>query len=130
MIRYDGVRRRLYDTRPPIQRDAGSVHGAGVFASAARHRVEIHRTVSEIRYDSGGGGITALAACYDNETPVLVPWGWRFSCNQIPGHDYAIVNRAALADALIDGRGVQELDAKGKAANEIKAVWRWIKRRI
>ncbi len=32
--------------------------------------------------------------------------------------------------ALIDGRGVQELDAKGKAAGEIKAVWRWIKRRI
>ncbi len=42
----------------------------------------------------------------------------------------AIVQRAALADALIDGRGVQELDAKGKAAGEIKAVWRWIKRRI
>ncbi len=37
---------------------------------------------------------------------------------------------AALADALIDGRGVQELDAKGKAAGEIKAVWRWIKRRL
>ena len=42
----------------------------------------------------------------------------------------AIVQRAALADALIDGRGVQELDAKGKAAAEIKAVWRWIKRRV
>ncbi len=34
------------------------------------------------------------------------------------------------SNALIDGRGVQELDAKGKAAGEIKAVWRWIKRRI
>ena len=32
--------------------------------------------------------------------------------------------------ALIDGRGVQELDAKGKAAGETKAVWRWIKRRL
>ncbi len=31
---------------------------------------------------------------------------------------------------MIDGRGVQELDAKGKAAAEIKAVWRWIKRRL
>ena len=67
---------------------------------------------------------------HDNETPVLAHGAGVFSCNQIPGHDYAIVNRAALADALIDGRGVQELDAKGKAANEIKAVWRWIKRRI
>ncbi len=46
------------------------------------------------------------------------------------GSPTAIVQRAALADALIDGRGVQDLDAKGKAAGEIKAVWRWIKRRI
>ncbi len=49
---------------------------------------------------------------------------------ELPICPTAIVNRAALADALIDGRGVQELDAKGKAAGEIKAVWRWIKRRI
>ncbi len=49
---------------------------------------------------------------------------------ELPICPTAIVNRAALADALIDGRGVQELDAKGKATAEIKAVWRWIKRRV
>ncbi len=49
---------------------------------------------------------------------------------ELPICPTAIVNRAALADALIDGRGVQEIDAKGKAAGEIKAVWRWIKRRL
>ena len=49
---------------------------------------------------------------------------------ELPICPTAIVNRAALADALIDGRGVQELDAKGKAAAEIKAVWRWIRRRL
>ena len=42
----------------------------------------------------------------------------------------AIVHRAALADALIDGRGVQELDPRGKAAAEIAAVWKWIKGRM
>jgi chromosome partitioning protein len=42
----------------------------------------------------------------------------------------AIVNRAALADALIDGRGVQELDPKGKGAGEIREVWKWLKRRL
>ncbi len=52
------------------------------------------------------------------------------NAHKIAYRDAAIVQRAALADALIDGRGVQELDAKGKAADEIKAVWRWIKRRI
>ena len=35
-----------------------------------------------------------------------------------------------LADALIDGRGVQELAPKGKAAAEIRAVWKWIQRRL
>ncbi len=49
---------------------------------------------------------------------------------ELPICPTAIVQRAALADALIDGCGVQELDAKGKAAAEIKAVWRWIKRRV
>ncbi len=49
---------------------------------------------------------------------------------ELPICPTAIVQRAALADALIDGRGVQELDAKGKAAGEIKAVWRRIKRRV
>ncbi len=57
--------------------------------------------------------------------------------------DYAGIHAAQRADellaagdggwgssALIDGRGVRELYAKGKAAGEIKAVWRWIKRRI
>ncbi len=50
--------------------------------------------------------------------------------HELPVCPTAIFYRAALADALIDGRGVQELDAKGKAAGEIKAVWRWIKRRL
>jgi len=42
----------------------------------------------------------------------------------------AIVHRAALADALIDGRGVQELDPRGKGADEIRRVWNWIKGRL
>jgi len=42
----------------------------------------------------------------------------------------AIVHRAALADALIDGRGVQELDPRGKGADEIRRVWSWIRRRL
>ena len=49
---------------------------------------------------------------------------------ELPICPTAIVQRAALADALIDGRDVQELNAKGKAAGEVKAVWRWIKRRL
>ena len=49
---------------------------------------------------------------------------------ELPICPTAIVNRAALADALIDGRGVQELDPRGKAADEIRRVWRWIRKRM
>ena len=42
----------------------------------------------------------------------------------------AIVQRAALADAMIDGRVIQDYDPKSKAAGEIAAVWQWLKRRM
>lgn len=38
-------------------------------------------------------------------------------------------NRVVLADALIDGRAVQELDPRGTAADEISGLWNWLKRR-
>ncbi len=51
LIRYDSGGGGFTTPDRQWQRDAGSVHGAGVFASAARPRVEIHRTVIEIRYN-------------------------------------------------------------------------------
>jgi len=41
-----------------------------------------------------------------------------------------VVQRVALAYALDEGRGVQHLEPKGKAAAEIAATWKWIKRRL
>lgn len=37
-----------------------------------------------------------------------------------------IMNRAALADAFVDGRAVGELEPNGKAADEITATWAWV----
>jgi cellulose biosynthesis protein BcsQ len=37
-----------------------------------------------------------------------------------------IRNRAAYHAALIDGRAVRELEPKGKAAKETRALWREI----
>jgi chromosome partitioning protein len=37
----------------------------------------------------------------------------------------AIYNRVAYSDALNDGRAVNEYDPRGKAANEIMALYRW-----
>jgi chromosome partitioning protein len=41
-----------------------------------------------------------------------------------------IVHRAALAYALVDGRAVTEFEPEGKAAEEIKATWKWIQKQL
>ena len=42
----------------------------------------------------------------------------------------AIIQRVALAYALIDGRSVTEFEPEGKAAEEIRATWKWIGNRL
>jgi chromosome partitioning protein len=42
----------------------------------------------------------------------------------------AIVQRAAFAYALVDGRAVTEFEPSGKAAGEIMATWKWIDKRL
>jgi cellulose biosynthesis protein BcsQ len=45
-------------------------------------------------------------------------------CPTVIGH------RAALQDALVDGRAVREIEPYGTAAGEILKSWNWIRRRI
>jgi len=44
----------------------------------------------------------------------------------LPVAPVAITQRAALSHALIDGRAVTEFEPTGKAAGELRALWRWI----
>ena len=37
----------------------------------------------------------------------------------------AVTGRAALAHALIDGRAVTEFEPDGKAAAELRRIWKW-----
>jgi cellulose biosynthesis protein BcsQ len=37
-----------------------------------------------------------------------------------------IYNRVAYFDAMNDGRSVQEYDPRGKAAEEIQALYKWV----
>ncbi len=41
-----------------------------------------------------------------------------------------IVHRADHVDAMGLGLGVTELQPEGKAAEEIRALWRWVRRRL
>ncbi len=49
---------------------------------------------------------------------------------KVPVCPVAVSQRAAYSHALIDGRAVVELEAHGKAAAEINALWRTVSRRI
>lgn len=48
----------------------------------------------------------------------------------VPVVGVSVANRAALAHALIDGSAVTEFDNEGKAAGEIRAVWKWTKKEL
>ena len=43
----------------------------------------------------------------------------------LPIASQAVTVRAALAHALIDGRAVTEFEPDGKAAGELRRVWKW-----
>ena len=42
----------------------------------------------------------------------------------------AVTQRAALAYALIDGRAVTEFEPAGKAAGELRQLWRWTEKKL
>ena len=42
----------------------------------------------------------------------------------------AVTQRVALAYALIDGRAVTEFEPDGKAAAELRRLWKWIEERL
>ena len=48
----------------------------------------------------------------------------------LPVAPVALSQRAAFSHALIDGRAVTEYDARGKAAAEMRALWKWVKQEL
>lgn len=49
---------------------------------------------------------------------------------EMPVAPVAVSQRAAFSHALIDGRAVTEFEKKGKAADEIRAFWKWVKKEL
>jgi chromosome partitioning protein len=48
----------------------------------------------------------------------------------LPVAPAAVTQRAALAYALIDGRAVTEFEPDGKAARELRQLWRWVEKEL
>jgi chromosome partitioning protein len=124
----------LIDTAPHAAEDARTVAGlvdlvviptrpAILDLRAIRPTVEIvQRTTAKavIVLNSCPAGRTAAEAAVTSEArQVLAAYG-------LPVVPLAIIQRAALAHALNDGRAVTEYEPDGKAAAELRSLWRWI----
>jgi chromosome partitioning protein len=48
----------------------------------------------------------------------------------LPIAPVAITDRRAFARAVATGRAVTEFESKGKAAEEIRELWNWLKREL
>jgi chromosome partitioning protein len=66
-----------------------------------------------------------LNAC-PARSPVVEQARTALEAYELPVCPTPIIQRVALAYALIDGRAVTEFEPEGKAAEEIRATWKWI----
>jgi chromosome partitioning protein len=66
-----------------------------------------------------------LNAC-PARSPVIEQARVAIEAYELPVCPRPIMQRVALAYALIDGRAVTEFEPLGKAAEEIRATWKWI----
>jgi chromosome partitioning protein len=70
-----------------------------------------------------------LNAC-PARSPVIEQARAALGAYELPICPTAIIQRVALAYALIDGRSVTEFEPEGKASQEIRATWKWIANRL
>jgi len=66
-----------------------------------------------------------LNAC-PARSPVIEQARTALEAYELPLCPTPVMQRVALAYALIDGRAVTEFEPDGKAAEEIRATWKWI----
>jgi chromosome partitioning protein len=129
----DGVGLVVVDTRPSVERDTAEVAryadlsliptrpsildlraiGATVDVVKALGRpAAIILNACPARRGAGVASVTAEAR------RGLLSYG-------LPLVPQAVTGRAALAHALIDGRAVTEFEPDGKAAAELRRIWKW-----
>jgi chromosome partitioning protein len=133
----DGVGLVVVDTRPSVERDA-------VEAARLADLVLIPSRPAILDLRAIGATVDVVKAI---KTPVAIvlnaclpPRGTEASLTAearqglvtygLPIAPVSIALRAALAHALIDGRAVTEYEPDGKAAGELRGLWRWTEEQL
>jgi chromosome partitioning protein len=132
----DGADLLILDTRPSVERDTLDVARAASFVliptrPAILDLRAIGATVEVVKA-AGTRAAIVLNACPPapraGAEAALTMEARRSleAAHGLPVVPAAITQRAALAHALIDGRAVTEFEPTGKAAAELRALWRYL----
>lgn len=129
----DGVALVVVDTRPSVERDTGEVaRVADLSLIPTRPSIldlrAIGATVDVVK-TLGRPAAIILNACPAprgvGEASVTVEARRGLQVYGLQLVPQAVTARAVLAHALIDGRAVTEFEPDGKAAGELRRVWKW-----
>jgi chromosome partitioning protein len=129
----DGVSFIVFDTRPSVERDTAEVARVADFCMIpTRPSIldlrAIGATVDVVKALDRRAAII-LNACPAargvGEASVTAEARRGLEVYGLPIAPQAVTLRAALAHALIDGRAVTEFEPDGKAAGELRRVWKW-----
>lgn len=130
----DGVDLVVVDTRPSVERDTVDVARLSGFALIpTRPSIldlrAIGATVDAVKATRRPAGIV-LNACPPprvfSDAALTVEARQGLLGYGLPVAPVAVTQRVALTHALIDGRAVTEFEPAGKAANELRRLWRWL----
>lgn len=130
----DGIDLVIVDSRPSVERDTALIAGrADLVLIPTRPAVldlqAIGATIEVVKLAKRPAAIV-LNACPParlfGESAVAHDARTMLSGYQSEVAPVSITNRVALANALIDGRAVNELEPDSKAAREISKLWEWI----
>lgn len=134
----DGVDLIVVDTRPSVERDTAEVARIADFSLIpTRPSIldlrAIGATVDVVRALKCRAAII-LNACPAGrgvgEASVTIEARRGLGVYGLPLAPQAVTSRAALAHALIDGRAVTEFEPGGKAAAELRKVWKWTEKSL
>lgn len=132
----DGVEVALVDTRPSAEADAAlAARLADLALVVTRPAILDLRAIeatTELVKAAGKPGLVVLNACPpgrdDTEAAIVREAREGLVAYGLPVARTSLAQRAAMSHALIDGRAVTEYADEGKAAAEIRALWKEISR--
>jgi chromosome partitioning protein len=135
----DGADLLIIDTRPSVERDTLDVARAADFVLIpTRPSILDLRAIgatTEVVKATGTRAAVVLNACppsnlISGDATLTREARRSLAAYGLPIAPAAITHRAALAHALIDGRAVTEFEPAGKAASELRKLWKWLEREI